>query len=413
MIKHLRYFLFIFVPFFLQAQDGSYSPYSYYKFGDPVGDQSVENAFMGHLNFYHDTLHYNFMMPSTLANLKFVNYSVASTFDLFNLYTNTDRSKSGVFLIPYVSLGIPISEKAGIGFGFKPYSTSGFFVSAEQGNDKIVKTGEGGMNKIFAGVGLKIFKGFNLGISYNYYFGNKIARFIYYKPDVYAITRQVDGSYFRGFGFDVSADYQYSVNEEIFLQAGAYYRLESKIASENTSNLEISDNSFGRERIVNSITLREDTTSLVMPAKFSLGLGMGKKKHWFAGVEFESGQWSRYENNFFTSSRISYQNATTVKAGGFWIPDYRGHVSYWKRITYKAGFYVKKGDLVFDNQPVNEFGMSFGLSLPLNYYFSNVSVGLEYVNRGKKAFGLVQENIFKLKISLSFNDKWFVKRKIN
>jgi hypothetical protein len=82
-------------------------------------------------------------------------------------------------------------------------------------------------------------------------------------------------------------------------------------------------------------------------------------------------------------------------------------------MTYKAGFYMRNGDLVIDNQPVNEFGISFGLSLPMNYYFSNVNIGMEYVKRGGVNPGMTLENIFKLKIGFSFKDKWFIKRKIH
>jgi len=42
---------------------------------------------------------------------------------------------------------------------------------------------------------------------------------------------------------------------------------------------------------------------------------------------------------------------------------------------------------------------------------SNVNLGFEYGQRGTTDSGLVQEDFFSAKISLSLNDRWFVKRK--
>jgi len=251
------------------------------------------------------------------------------------------------------------------------------------------------------------------GFSFNYYFGNKIARFIHYKNDVYTITRQVDNSFYRGTGWAFSLDYSRSFASNHYFSAGISYRLDTRIQSQNNSTLELSDNSYGTERIVKTLTLREDTTGLIMPASLSIGLGTGKTKNWFAGVEWETTRWDKYENDFFTSPFVSYKKSNVFKAGGYWLPDYRSHVKYYKRITYKTGFYYKQGELVFDNQPVNEFGISFGLSLPMNYLFSNINIGTEYVQRGKATELTTEEHIWKLKIGLSFNDKWFIKRKIH
>ncbi len=413
MINKFRYLalILLFSIFSIYAQDGSYSPFSYYKFGDQVEKQTVENLSMGHLNVYNDTLHYNFMLPSSLANLKLVNYSVASAFDVYLLKSGNIQGRAGVFMVPYVTLGVPVGKRGGIGFGFKPYSTSGYLIMKELENEKIAKTGEGGLNRVFVAAGLKLYKGLNAGISYNYYFGNKIARFIHYKQDVYAISRQVDNAVYSGSNLDFSMDLTHFFNRKYYFQAALLYTLPVKIISENTSTLEISDSSYGRERIVRTMNLRQDTTLQFIPAGYSIGFGFGMKRKWYAGVEWQTEKWSGYQNDFFTSDKVSYKNASVLKMGGFWLPDFRSHVKYYKRITYKAGFYYKNGDLVFDNQPVNEFGMSFGLSLPMNYYFSAVNIGLEYVKRGGP--DLISEKIIKLKIGLSFKDKWFVKRKIN
>jgi hypothetical protein len=65
------------------------------------------------------------------------------------------------------------------------------------------------------------------------------------------------------------------------------------------------------------------------------------------------------------------------------------------------------------NEDINEFGISFGVGLPMGRKFSNINIGFEYGSKGTTNSNLVKENFFNINLSLSFNDKWFQKRKID
>ncbi|MDP5101128.1 MAG: hypothetical protein NWQ09_07365, partial [Nonlabens sp.] len=69
--------------------------------------------------------------------------------------------------------------------------------------------------------------------------------------------------------------------------------------------------------------------------------------------------------------------------------------------------------LMLENESITEFGMSFGMGLPIGSRsgFSNANIGLEYGQRGTTSGGLIKENFFSLSIGLSLNDKWFTPRK--
>jgi hypothetical protein len=49
--------------------------------------------------------------------------------------------------------------------------------------------------------------------------------------------------------------------------------------------------------------------------------------------------------------------------------------------------------------------------LPLGGTFSNLNIGVEYGQKGTTKANLVRENYTNVVMSLSLNDKWFVKRK--
>jgi hypothetical protein len=80
-------------------------------------------------------------------------------------------------------------------------------------------------------------------------------------------------------------------------------------------------------------------------------------------------------------------------------------------VTYRAGFNYENTGLIINNESINNYGITFGLGLPLGGSFSNINVGFEYGKRGTTNSGLIEENYTNVFISLSLNDRWFVKRK--
>ena len=66
---------------------------------------------------------------------------------------------------------------------------------------------------------------------------------------------------------------------------------------------------------------------------------------------------------------------------------------------------------------VSDFGMSFGLGLPLGRRLSNVNLGFEFGKKGTTSNNLIQENYFNLRLGLSLNavgrQAWFQKRRID
>jgi hypothetical protein len=97
--------------------------------------------------------------------------------------------------------------------------------------------------------------------------------------------------------------------------------------------------------------------------------------------------------------------------GGFWIPNYNTFSNYFEKITYRAGFRYENTGLVIQGQTIKDYALSAGFGLPLGGTFSNLNMGVEYGRKGTTKANLVQENYTNVVMSLSLNDKWFVKRK--
>ena len=69
--------------------------------------------------------------------------------------------------------------------------------------------------------------------------------------------------------------------------------------------------------------------------------------------------------------------------------------------------------LNINGESISEFGISFGLGIPSGGLFSNINTTVELGKRGTTDANLVEENFVNFQISLSLNDRWFIKRKYN
>ncbi|HUH45780.1 MAG TPA: hypothetical protein VLZ54_01400, partial [Arenibacter sp.] len=157
-------------------------------------------------------------------------------------------------------------------------------------------------------------------------------------------------------------------------------------------------------------------TGVQIPTTTTLGIGFGQDMKWFLGTEYSFQELSAFENEFLPVTNLDYRNANTFRVGGYYIPDYTSFTSYLKRVVYRAGARMSQSGIVVDNREINDFGITFGLGLPLGQgrNFSNVNIGFELGRRGTKYGGLVEENYFKINLGLSLSDlEWFQKRKIN
>jgi hypothetical protein len=129
------------------------------------------------------------------------------------------------------------------------------------------------------------------------------------------------------------------------------------------------------------------------------------------GAELTMQQSSNFGNRFNDIDNVEYENSTKFSLGGYYIPKYNSFNRYLERVTYRAGFNYENTGLIINNESINNYGITFGLGLPLGGSFSNINIGFEYGKRGTTNAGLVEENYTNVFISLSLSDRWFVKRK--
>jgi hypothetical protein len=203
-----------------------------------------------------------------------------------------------------------------------------------------------------------------------------------------------------------------SAKHKLFLSA--YYTPESTLNLVNSRTVAtVQFSSTTSPFIIDEEIIAVADTKIKLPSKFAFGAGFGQERKWLVGAEFTLSQTSSLQNRFNDITNATFENAKKFAVGGYFIPQYNSFSSYFKRITFRGGFRYENTGLILNDKSIDDAAVTLGLGFPITGSFSNVNVGMEYGRKGTKAADLVRENYVNIIVSLSLNDKWFVKRKIN
>ena len=152
---------------------------------------------------------------------------------------------------------------------------------------------------------------------------------------------------------------------------------------------------------------------MTFPSQLTIGAGIGSPKKWFIGGQYTNSKTSNYDDPTLNFGSVEFIDANKFRIGGFFIPRYTSFTNYWYRVIYRLGVRYEETGINLRGEDINEYGISFGVGLPVGRLFSNVNIGFELGSKGTTKNGLVKENFFNTFISLSLNDKWFEKRYID
>lgn len=434
----IKQFCLVFIAFLalnIHAQEGTSSPYSFYGIGSLKFKGTTENRSMGGLSIYSDSIHINLRNPASFAGNKvkslnnqgsIIKFTVGGSSVSTTLKTDSASDKLNTTTFDYLALSFPMG-KLGAGFGIMPFTSVGYRLEAIDSEDVLTNRyrGEGGVNKAFLGLGYQLTKDLNIGFDVSYNFGNiqnTAIQFVYDNEGnpLQFQSRESNRSDLSGVNYNLGVSYTPMISDKLQLTSAFTFSPKSDITSNNErvfATIVISDLT-GQEFPVNEITADLEAaglkrTVLTLPTKVSFGLGIGQTRKWFLGTEYTLLKTSEFSNEIFSLDNVNFVDASTISVGGFFIPQYNSFNKYWKRAVYRAGVRYENTGLKINNETINEFGISFGVGLPVGRFFSNANLGVEVGRRGTVNQNLVQENFINFQISLSLNDIWFVKRKYN
>jgi hypothetical protein len=394
------------------AQNNTNSPFTRFGYGELVDTYSAEQRAMGGVAIAgRNKLGINTVNPASYSSVD----SLTFMFDvglsgLISRFSDPKGVNSKFTSnLEYITLQFPLSRSLALSAGMLPFSFSGYSFyrndsvpvydhqnSGKKAYYQQAFSGNGGITQVYTGVSLKLLKHFSLGANAYYMFGDvSNKRTTLFSSD--GTSAEQDnfihvGSYRFRYGFQ----YFQTFATKHTIQAGLIYENKSILSSE--------------ARRINS-GIPADTVlfddAFDMPVLFGAGLNYSFDEKLTLAVDYVQQQWS--ESRFYNKTD-SLSNRSRLSIGVEYIPDIRGR-SYFDRVRYRAGLtlsdpYYK----IAGQQQSRNYGMSFGIGLPLRTSNTMINAAIEYGKTGERS--MFREDYFKFTLNTTFSENWFFKRKL-
>jgi hypothetical protein len=413
MIKKILIPVFLLFSLTTIAQQATSSPYSFFGIGDIRFKGTAENRLMGSVSVFPDSIHINLQNPASYSSLKLATFTLGSAFNSSRINSYEGHDKAQRTTVDYMALGLPVSTHSGVVLALVPYSAVGYRISnIDDLGIKRRHEGKGGLNKVSLGYGYQITNNFSVGADLSYNFGNIETNNIQNNLDIQYGSQEKNTSDLTGLNFNLGGMYQRKIKKYDFYGSLAYSS-EGTLKANNTRTIStvIYTDDY-TPTVIDSRTFPE-SRHIKIPGSLAIGAGIGQAKKWLVGTEVTFKQNGNLQNRFSDVNEAQYENGIQYSFGGYYIPNYNSFSNYFEKVTYRAGLRYEKTGMIIRNESIKDYAVTAGFGLPLGSAFSNINLGVEYGRRGTAKANLIEENYTNVIISLSLNDKWFVKRKFD
>lgn len=402
------------------AQSRTSSPYSFFGLGQQTFRGTIENRSMAGIRSYADSIHLNLQNPASYSKLRLTTYGIGLQHTETFATSDQGDDEFDATSVEYVSIGIPLgslaSSKTAIGFGLLPFQSVGYRIGSIDENRFSNFTGEGSLNRAYFSIGHEIVKGLSIGGEFRYNFGEEVNSSSIAFSNVEFGTNEENETDLSGVSFNLGLNYDTILSNGHSFNASVIFQPEAEITARNTRRLSTFILSADlTENLISTFQDNEVREDLTLPQELTIGLGYGLPRKWNIVAEYSLRGSSSASSRSFAPDNSSFTDAASYRVGGFYIPNYNSISSYWDRVVYRGGARFEENGLLINGEEINEFGISFGLGLPIGNIsaFSSANIGFEFGQRGTENAGLIKETFGTISIGLSLSDRWFEKRRFN
>lgn len=426
---------------FVLGQKLNNSPYTRYGLGE-ISEQ-ITSAYFGVSGAsvaFSEHNHLNISNPASYSSL--IKYKpifdVGVLGKVQNLKTENNNSVQNNIALRHFSLGMPIGLKTGIAFGLIPYSTVGYDANTysviEQDSVRYNYQGKGGLNKVFLGIGQELVnKGdslkLSIGTNISYLFGViENSRSVIYNNSTYYNSRINNYKSIKGISLNLGTQYSQKLNNKISIALGVSYTLNNK--------LNINKDYFAYSYKYSTYSVIEtpkDTIDyknnikgkVTLPTELKIGGAITFNQKLTTSIQYEISSWARYNEVYYNdieNTPVELNNSNKFALGITYRPTLpkewnNKNRNILQKSTYRLGLKTSKTNITVNNTNITDYGISFGVSVPLisSRSLSSIDLGVDLGKLGTTKNNLIEDNYIRFYLGFSLSpsnyDRWFRKRK--
>ena len=403
------------------AQSGTNSPYTRYGYGN-LSDQSFGNSkAMGGLSYgLRDGFQINASNPASYTAVDSLTFLFDAGLSLqnANFKEGTVQTNAKNSTVDYIAMQFRLFEGMGFSAGFLPYSTVGYNMSQtyDLGTDALGNpiqvndsyNGTGGLQQVYVGLGYKVFKNLSVGVNFSYLFGeiSHSIKTTFNNSNAFSSVRtdMIDVSDYK---LDLGLQYTQAFGEKHSVNLGAVYSLGHDLNSNGYKYIATysTNNTIPQSQSVDTLK-----NAFSLPHTFGVGFTYVYDKRLTVGLDYTQQKWA--EINFF-NKQGAFTNRSKLSFGAEFVPK-RNSKNYFNRIRYRLGaYYSDPYAKVNEYEGACEYGASFGFGFPIFKSNSILNISGQYINVKPKVAGMLEENYLRVNIGLTFNERWFMKWKVD
>lgn len=411
------------------AQSGTNSPYSQYGLGVLSDQTSGFNRGMNGLGLgFRENNQVNFINPASYSSMDSLMFlfdaGLSGQITSFKENGKTLNAKNADF--EYVVAGFRAFKHVGVSFGILPYTNIGYNYSVSDyldGDRNTVYTnsysGSGGIHQVYFGLGWEFMKGISVGANVSYLWGDYERAVINSYSDSWAKTlSKYYTATVNSYKIDLGVQYVHVFDKNNEVTLGVTYGLGHKLSATPQCDVVSTD----------PATSTPDTTSysvkkgLAIPTTLGVGLMWKHKNQWKLGIDYNYQRWGSIEYPVYTTvgnipvyqlSDDYYDDRHKITVGGEFCKNAYSR-NFFNRVRFRAGAsYATPYYKINGQDGPKELSVSAGFGIPImNGYNSRSILNISGQWVRSEAKGLIKENTFRINIGLTFNERWFMKWKV-
>lgn len=377
----------------------------------------------------------NFNNPASFAFLRMTTFDVAvnATFKEMSDPEESIWVRNGY--LNHLALGFPLRNPLrdqveietkpyhfGMGLGLLPYSRMNYNLESTINDPNFGQiqynfSGQGGIYQLVSGLGFR-YNRTAIGFSSHYHFGKltydrraRLNDIEFAMEDRFKEEMRVSGFTFKlGVLHDIRLDPGNQSRTARGLSIGAAVDLPGNVGTSNNTLITRFSNNYGLDTISAESNV---SGKLKMPTSLNVGLTFYQIEKFSFSINTKLTNWS---NSVHDYRPLDLVNTWFVSTGASYTPDFRNFNTYSKRITYRGGAFYGTDPRQIGMEQMKEFGISFGLGLPLKVAqmmpLSYCQITIEGGYRGVS--DILDERFLRLHLGFTLTDNtWFYKQKFN